>query len=582
VYFHVAPGLPLSGEGGYAVSRLGADPQLPIARLMRKRGWWLFLVVMAPLVGFYLFGPTWFNAGPVFNGIGLSAVVAIVVGVRVHRPRASAAWYLIALGQALFVTADVLGYNYTRFFGRPLPFPSIADVLYLGTFPALVAGLVLLTKHNRGGDRASLIDSVIIATGLGLLSWVFLMAPYADNPSLTTPMKVTSLGYPLMDLLTLAVAIRLAVSRGNRGTSYYLMNVSICALVASDTVYGWLQLHGGYQTGGLLDGGWIAFYLLLGAAALHPSMAVADGPAKATRLTRTRLLVLALATFVAPIAGLASRDRIVIAAAAIILFSLVLLRMVGLVQRQEAATARERALEKTADRLRELDQLKDDFIATVSHELRTPLTSIRGYLELMLDEETGPLNETQRKFLAVVERSTERQMRLVGDLLLVAQLGNADLQLELAPLKVGALVEEAVEAARPTAEAKGIALEFATDHKPANVLADAPKLAQVVDNLISNAIKFTTTGRVLVDLSSDAEQAVIDVVDTGMGIPPDEQERLFERFFRTTTANTNAIQGTGLGLSIAKAITDGHAGTIELDRSDSDGTTFRLTLPLAS
>jgi signal transduction histidine kinase len=218
----------------------------------------------------------------------------------------------------------------------------------------------------------------------------------------------------------------------------------------------------------------------------------------------------------------------------------------------------------------------------VSHELRTPLTSIRGYIELMLDEETGPLNETQRKFLSVVERSTERQMMLVADLLLVAQLGAADLQLDLEPLEVGPLVEEAVEAARPIAEAKGIVLDFITDHRSANVLADAPRLAQVMDNLISNAIKFTPAGRVLVELSSDADEAVIDVVDTGIGIPPDEQERLFERFFRATAANTNAIQGTGLGLSISKAIADAHAGTIELESSGSGGTTFRLTLPLAS
>jgi signal transduction histidine kinase len=232
--------------------------------------------------------------------------------------------------------------------------------------------------------------------------------------------------------------------------------------------------------------------------------------------------------------------------------------------------------------LKLLDSLKDEFVASVSHELRTPLTSIRGYIELMLDEETGPLNATQRKFLSVVERSTERQMMLVADLLLVAQLGAADLQLELEPLEVGALVDEAVEAARPAAEAKGIALDFATDDKSANVLADAPRLAQVMDNLISNAIKFTPAGRVLVQLSSDAEEAVIDVVDTGIGIPCEEQERLFERFFRATAANTNAIQGTGLGLSIAKAIAEGHAGTIELESSNRDGTTFRLTLPLAS
>jgi signal transduction histidine kinase len=174
-------------------------------------------------------------------------------------------------------------------------------------------------------------------------------------------------------------------------------------------------------------------------------------------------------------------------------------------------------------------------------------------------------------------------MRLVADLLLVAQFGSANnLQLALEPVEVGTLAEEAVEAARPAAEAKGIVLEFATDHKSANVLGDAPRLAQVIDNLVSNAIKFTPAGHVLVQLSSDVDEAVIEVIDTGIGIPPNEQERLFERFFRTTAANTNAIQGSGLGLSIAKEITNAHGGTIGLDNSGSEGTTFRLTLPLVS
>ncbi|MGZ4371697.1 MAG: putative bifunctional diguanylate cyclase/phosphodiesterase, partial [Gaiellaceae bacterium] len=166
---------------------------------MRERAWWLYLVAMTPIVGLYLFGPALFNQGPVFNAIGLTAVVAILVGVRLHRPSDTRPWFLFAAGQALFVSGDVIAYNYQRFFGRELPFPSIADVLYLGVFPVIVAGLLLLIRRrSRGRDRASLIDSVIIATGVGLLSWVFLIAPYAHDGSLTTPARLTSMAYPLM------------------------------------------------------------------------------------------------------------------------------------------------------------------------------------------------------------------------------------------------------------------------------------------------------------------------------------------------------------------------------------------------
>src|SRR5713101_6733750 len=115
---------------------------------MKQRAWWLFLVAMAPFVGLYLFGPAVLNQGPVFNAIGLSAVVAIVVGVRINRPSDRRPWYLFAFGQALFVTGDVLAYNYERFFGRPLPFPSVADLFYLAVYPFLIAGLLLLIRKR--------------------------------------------------------------------------------------------------------------------------------------------------------------------------------------------------------------------------------------------------------------------------------------------------------------------------------------------------------------------------------------------------------------------------------------------------
>jgi signal transduction histidine kinase len=551
---------------------------------MRERAWWLFLVVMAPIVGLYLFGPEAFNHGLVFNGIGLSAVVAILVGVRMHRPSATRPWYLFAAGQALFVAGDVLAYNYERFFGRPLPFPSIADVFYLAVFPCIVAGLLLLIRRrNIGRDKASLIDSLIIAIGLGLLSWVFLIAPYAHDGSLSTPAKLTSMAYPLMDLLVLSVAVRLAVSRGNRGRSYYLTTTSIAALFASDAVYGWLQLHGGYQTGGLLDGGWIAFYLLWGAAALHPSMAVADQEAKPTPLTRTRLLVLTLATFVAPLTGLLGRtttsDRIVIAGSAIVLFGLVLLRMVELVQKQEAAGARELALQETTDRLRHLDRLKDQFIATVSHELRTPLTSIHGYMDLLIEGEAGELTGEQRRFLSIAERNTDRLRRLVDDLLLVSELDAGKLRLELGNFDLRALAHESLESARPQAEAGGITLEFPAE-SPLHLTGDRMRLGQLLDNVISNAVKFTPHGgRVSVRTRRSNGSAVLEVEDTGMGIPAGEQEHLFDRFFRTQAAEENAIQGSGLGLSISQAIAQAHGGLIEVTSEENAGATFRVVFP---
>jgi signal transduction histidine kinase len=552
-------------------------------RPMRERAWWLFLLAMAPIVGLYLFGPVAFNQGPVFNGIGLSGVAAIIAGVRLHRPSSKAAWYLIALGLAFFVGGDVLAYNYERLFEHALPFPSIADLSYLAVFPATVAGLLLLIRRRtRGGDRASLIDTLIIGTGVGVLSWVFLMAPYA-HADLSLPSKLTSLAYPLVDLLLLAVAVRLAFSRGNKSRSCYLTVIAIGVLFATDATYGWLQLHGGYQTGGLLDGGWIAFYLLLGAAALHPSMAVAEGAAAPTRLTRPRLVVLALATFVAPVTGVLAQtkggDRVVTATASVVLFCLVLLRMVDLVQRQQTTAARARELEKTTARLLELDQLKDRFVATVSHELRTPLTSIHGYLDLALEADGAELGVEPRQFLSIASRNTDRLRRLVEDLLLVSELDSGEHAFEFEAVDCRDLARQSVESARPVALAAGISLELSAE-SAMRLTGDRVRLAQMLDNVIANALKFTSRGgSVSVRVMRSNGSAVLEVEDTGMGIALDEQKHLFDRFFRGRVAGDRAIQGTGLGLSISQSIAQAHGGLIEVTSEENVGSTFRVALP---
>jgi PAS domain S-box-containing protein len=246
------------------------------------------------------------------------------------------------------------------------------------------------------------------------------------------------------------------------------------------------------------------------------------------------------------------------------------------------AEAAQRDLSAQNERLRELDRLKDEFIALVSHELRTPLTSIRGYTELLLDGEAGDLTDDQRRFLGVVERNSHRLLHLVGDLLFLAQVEAGKLVLDVGDVDLGAVASESVETARLQAEAKEITLTLATGPVPL-VAGDRARIAQLLDNLVSNAIKFTPErGRVDVRVRALDDQAILEVRDNGMGIPSGEQDFLFERFFRTTTATEQAIQGTGLGLAISKAIVEAHSGRITVASTQGAGTTFRVALPLRS
>jgi PAS domain S-box-containing protein len=243
-------------------------------------------------------------------------------------------------------------------------------------------------------------------------------------------------------------------------------------------------------------------------------------------------------------------------------------------QKLEEAREHERAQN---EQLRELDVMKDEFIALVSHELRTPLTAIQGYTELVLDGTTGELNDDQRTSLVAIDRNSTRLFRLINDLLFVAQVNAGKMSVAIEDVDLVEIAAEAIADARPRAEAAQVALEFECILTP-TVRADRVRLAQVFDNLISNAIKFTPAGgRVGLSISMVGEDAMIVVADSGMGITPEDQQRLFTRFFRTKAAAK--IQGTGLGLSITKAILDAHHGSISVESELGRGTRFTVTVP---
>jgi signal transduction histidine kinase/CHASE3 domain sensor protein len=229
---------------------------------------------------------------------------------------------------------------------------------------------------------------------------------------------------------------------------------------------------------------------------------------------------------------------------------------------------------------RELDRLKDDFVATVSHELRTPLTSMMGFLEMIREGEAGELTGDQQRFLAIVYRSSERLQRLVGDLLFVARLDANGLQLQFRDVNIDEVVRETAESSIALARSRELDLRVETGDVPP-VLADRERLGQLVGNLVSNALKFTPAGgAVTLRTYVDNGRAAIDVEDTGIGIPEPEQDRLFQRFFRSSTATEQAIPGTGLGLVIAKAIAEGHGGSISVRSAPGEGTCFSVRLPL--
>ncbi|WP_243060977.1 ATP-binding protein [Nocardioides sp. SR21] len=243
------------------------------------------------------------------------------------------------------------------------------------------------------------------------------------------------------------------------------------------------------------------------------------------------------------------------------------------------------ALEKerlAVERMRRLDEAKNDFVSTVSHELRTPVTSIVGYTEILEDGDVVVPSPEQMPLLESIQRNGQRLIALCDDLLTLSGLDSGALRFERGAIDLSEILGSTEDAVRPLQRNRDLEVSYVGSPEPVLVLGDRGQLERVLVNLVGNAIKFTEDGgRVECRVSAHDNEAWLEVSDTGIGIPLEEQAELFQRFFRSSTAQQRAIQGTGLGLSIVAAIVAAHGGRIDVRSAHLEGTTFTVRLPLA-
>ncbi len=294
-----------------------------------------------------------------FNTLGLTSWIAVIVGIRRNKPRYALPWWLFAFGFVLYWMGDFYTYSYRAYIlHHEVPFPSIGDAIYLTVYPAQMLGLLLLVRRrNPKRNRNTLIDAAILTLGLSVLSWILQIAPYIHESSMGLLPKLVSVAYPMGDIILLAAAIRLVLDGGRRQRSFYLMSASIVSLLATDFIYGVMTLNGTFHHQLLLDLGWFSYQLLWGAAALHPSMAAMGDPVtdreakdREAKLTPVRLALLTGASLIAPVCIFVKElhrgdlDLMVTVSASVVLFGLVVMRMVDLVRQQVRSAARERLL----------------------------------------------------------------------------------------------------------------------------------------------------------------------------------------------------------------------------------------------
>ncbi len=329
----------LRANGGSAVpARTGAPPWMC----------WVYLAVGAVLAGIYFLPHKPLGHHSIYDAIGLSSVAIAVYGIRRNRPSNRLAWYLFALGQFAFVSGDIIRAYYEIVVGGSAPFPGFSDIAYVAAYPILAISLILLVRsRERRTDRANLIDVMIVVTSTGLLFWVYLIEPQTHQGMGWLGLTL-NIAYPLFDLLLVGVAARLMFGGGARHASYYMLCGSLLCLLAADCAYTVTLLDNTYHTGCLVDAGYLASYLLWGAAAVHPSMTKLTQPAppQSMRISRVRLAFLTGVTLLAPLVRVFATLRqsdlppLTTVLPTVILFLLVMARMSGLVANLAAALRR--------------------------------------------------------------------------------------------------------------------------------------------------------------------------------------------------------------------------------------------------
>jgi signal transduction histidine kinase len=246
---------------------------------------------------------------------------------------------------------------------------------------------------------------------------------------------------------------------------------------------------------------------------------------------------------------------------------------------EDLVAERTRELEQAKEAAESADRLKSAFLATMSHELRTPLNSIIGFSGILSQELAGPLNDEQKKQLGMVSDSAGHLLALINDVLDLSKIEAGQLKIANEAFAVQPVLDKVVRTVRPMAEIKHLSLELEVDPEAGNARADSRRVEQILLNLLSNSIKFTEQGGIRITCVHSGSRIQISVADTGIGIKPEDLEKLFRPFTQVETGLTRQYEGTGLGLSISKRLTELMGGAIEVKSEWGKGSTFSFTIP---
>ena len=521
-------------------------------------------------------------------------------------------WLFIAIACISFVVGQSAWTYFESIRGVEVPFPSLADIGFLGTYILLIPGvLMLFGSLNVAGRLRQLLDSAIVAGSVGVLSWSFLVQKLWHTSDASLIGKIISITYPLGDIAALFGAIILisnARQKKDLRRSLNFLAVGILGFVFFDTSFTWMSMNNTYHTGSWSD--WmISFgWILIGYSFLTQMWWVSkkktypnyyeDSPT--TRIPAMWQLALPYIAVTTACLVVGINDYIKLASvssssviAGVLLMLLVMIRQIlALIENRsltlELKSFNENLEKLVAQRTEELElqnktilamaEERNRFYRHVSHEVRTPLTSVIGFAEILMEDTDEPLNQWQKTQLKKVVDGAYRLLNMINDLLDISRIESERMEVRYSSIKLDVVTRQIADNMKPLAQSKALDIKMNVATNLPIIITDEQKLTQIIVNLMSNAIKYTHSGAISIGAVVSSELVSICVEDTGIGIPEGELDNIFKEFYRIH--NGPVQQGSGLGLAIVKKLVDLIGGQITIQSKQGVGSTFTVTIPV--
>jgi signal transduction histidine kinase/DNA-binding response OmpR family regulator len=527
------------------------------------------------------------------------------------------AWGFMAAALFSATLADITWAILETGLGTP-PFPSLADAFYLMFYPLFALGILLIPVALQSpGERITrLLDTGVVMIAATLIIWSFLISPNMEASTTDVMTLALSSIYPAADLLLFFAIVQIAFQKipATIQRPMIILAISSIILIFADSFFSIMSLQGTFVSGGMVDTAYVVSYALIGLAGLMQARsppsdvyfypATADNSYLKSQLILFLPLAAAAAAYVLLIWGTHHEMPVsfsFLAWGAGAIMGLILVRQTVLLKENRSLCsaaqkeiaerkAAEEALLKAKEAADSAARSKSDFLASMSHEIRTPLTAVLGMSELMLDT---PLNDEQHEFMETIYSSSKSLLLIISDILDFSKIEANKLAIMRRPMEIISVVENAMDVISTAAANKDLEIICDIDEDvPKEILGDSGRLTQILVNLMGNAVKFTEKGEVLITVSALKQPGRLEsgrcetskmeimfaVKDTGMGIPEDRMDRLFQSFSQADPSVARIYGGTGLGLAICKSLVEMMGGRIWVQSKPGKGSTFYFTI----